>query len=129
MSAIPVLDVQLRSPARDLRPRPIFRPAPIYTPFPQVETKTRVRTEPSVVSRAGLRVLGFAGIAAVTYLVSALAGEVTLERVRQEGFAASGQAANANKMEARLRTRLDELKSPDAIQAWADTHNFVATKG
>ncbi len=121
MSAISVLDVQLRAPSREVV-KPRLRPAPIVLPAPRVRVKTRVRT--NVLPIVASRVLSFAMIVGFAYGASTMAGQVALERARQDGISAVARARAAVKAETSLQSRLSVLQNSDQIDSWANTHGF-----
>jgi ABC-type branched-subunit amino acid transport system permease subunit len=134
MSAIPVLDLQLRSPIRERPLRDLRRlPRPIEAPVPQTRTlertHTRVVTRPGILTIALAQCAAFATIAGSVYGVAGLAGQVALEHARQDGIHAVARAEVARKMELQLRARLEQLESPDQIQTWALGHGFAPLKG
>jgi hypothetical protein len=63
-------------------------------------------------------IVGFA------YGASTMAGQVALERARQDGISAVARARAAVKAETSLQSRLSVLQNSDQIDSWANTHGF-----
>jgi len=64
-----------------------------------------------------------------TFFASSLAGHVMVEKARREGISARQRAGDARKAGALLRARVDALTSLGAVEAWANSHGFVAPDG
>lgn len=110
MSAVPAI----RSP---LKGRPASRPTL------RVVAGRRTR-----INAAALVTL-FVVVGGSTFFASSLVGHVMVEKARREGIWARERAGDARKSEALLRSRVDELTSLGAVEAWAHSHGFVAPDG
>lgn len=86
----------------------------------KVKARRRVRI-PAAVSACATT---FTIVLGMTYLVSSLSGQVMAEKARQDAIRASEKALDARKIEAELSKRLDEMTGFNAIDQWAQTHNF-----
>ena len=126
MSAIPVIEPIIEQ-APSVR-TPSRRPAPVVIELPRTRAprqqvtriQTRKRTS-NVISTA----VSFATIAAVTFCSMSLVGQVMVEKARRDGIRASGRAREAASRVAELRTQVQDVMSPGAIEAWALQQGFV----
>jgi hypothetical protein len=69
----------------------------------------------------------FCVLAASTYLVSSMSGQVMVEKARRDGITAQRRATEAKRAEAGLRSRINELTGFSNLEAWALAHGFVAS--
>jgi hypothetical protein len=72
------------------------------------------------------RAVLFSCLAAATYLVSSISGQVLLENARRDGIAAQRRASEAKRAEVSLRARINELTGFTNLENWALAHGFVA---
>ena len=70
------------------------------------------------------RMSAFGILACCTYITSSLAGQVMVEKARQESIRAKDRAILAEKMVGEINNRIDDLTGMKAVDEWAKAHNF-----
>ncbi len=91
-----------------------------------VARRSRPRSRTNVASMILGRLAMFLSLAAITYLVSSLFGQVMLENARREGITSQRRAVEAKRAEVTLRARINELTGFSNLEGWAVAHGFVA---
>jgi len=126
-AARPVEEVPLWTPERTQTAPADGMTLPLYRP--ESHTEPAARSRRSKVSAAARiwsgRSAAFASIMGLTYLVSALTGQVMLESARRQELTAKERASSAHRAEASLREQVYTMLSGASIERWATSHSFV----
>lgn len=109
--------------------RRVARPQRQVQPAPQLDVRVRVLERRKVSAAWTLRAVAFLGVFGLTYVASALLGQVEVESARRQEIAAKERAVEAARAESALSDKVFALSSSSYVENWATAHQFVAADG
>lgn len=106
--------------------KPVTTAEPVVT-VPRNPGRQKARS--NVLTRVVDRGIVFGVVAFLAYSGSNLMGNAFVERARQDAISARKQTLIAQKSEASLRAKVNDLTSIDRVSDWATAHGMVTADG